>query len=120
MEDLGPTSKLTAISGHNDVQISPFGSIWTALEEWTSAQSLAFLYGKNAPEAWIEMEGREYSQQSPTSTSQWDQIHRAFVESMGRVLADVAQACHLSVPLSMLQQSLVSLHVVPYSGSIVI
>lgn len=92
-------------------QISMFGTIWMALEEWISAATIAFIYGKEADceHDFLSVNGREYSLQVVCEDGLSAEISKAFSTGIARVLPDVVQALRLRIPVSTLEQACVRL-----------
>eukprot|EP00850_Spirogloea_muscicola_P010762 SM000064S19784 [mRNA] locus=s64:511766:514413:+ [translate_table: standard] len=90
-------------------KLSPFGSLWMALEGWISAASIAFFYKRpQSGDAWLELGGREYGPRTVLRDGTSAGIAKTFAECVGRSLPEVQQALRLSVSNSALQQATVS------------
>ncbi|OAE30592.1 hypothetical protein AXG93_40s1200 [Marchantia polymorpha subsp. ruderalis] len=89
------------------LEISMFGTIWMALEEWISAATIAFIYGKEADceHDFLSVNGREYSLQVVCEDGLSAEISKAFSTGIARVLPDVVQALRLRIPVSTLEQA---------------
>eukprot|EP00850_Spirogloea_muscicola_P016889 SM000141S00833 [mRNA] locus=s141:7428:10147:+ [translate_table: standard] len=87
-------------------KLSPFGSLWMALEGWISAASIAFFYKRpQSGDAWLELGGREYGPRTVLRDGTSAGIAKTFAECVGRSLPEVQQALRLSVSNSALQQA---------------
>lgn len=87
-------------------EVSLFGETWMALEEWVSADTVAFLSGARAANGGGGGGQMEYRRRAVAPNGKSAQITRTFSECVARALPDVAQSLHLSVALSTLQQAM--------------
>ncbi|KAL2642215.1 hypothetical protein R1flu_009802 [Riccia fluitans] len=90
------------------LEMSMFGTLWMSLEEWISAATVAFIYGKEAEpeENFLSVNGREYRLKVVCGDSVSAEISRAFSNCVARILPDVIQALGIRVPLSSIEKAL--------------
>ncbi|CAM6084069.1 unnamed protein product [Calypogeia fissa] len=90
------------------VEVSMFGTIWMALEEWISAATIAHIYGKEPQDEdeFVVANGREFRRQRHVADSTSAEISRTFSNCISRAFPDVVQALRLNVPISILEQNI--------------
>ncbi|EFJ19793.1 hypothetical protein SELMODRAFT_444189 [Selaginella moellendorffii] len=82
-------------------EVSPFGLLWMALDEWVSSGTLAHIYGRD-DEEFRDVNGRVPVDGDGSSSPD---ILRTISSCVSRVLPDVVQALAIAEPLSVIERA---------------
>lgn len=89
-------------------ELSLFGTMWMALDEWISAASIAHVYGRDSSEEdnFSSINGKEYLRQATIGNGISVEIERTLSGCISRALPGLVEALRLSIPVSTLEQAL--------------
>lgn len=90
------------------LELSPFATMWMALDQWITCSSLAHLYGRDDSDAddFSTVNGREYPRKIVSGGGLSTEIERTVASCISRALPRVVQSLRLPTPVSSLEQAL--------------
>lgn len=91
------------------IQLSPFAKMWMALFAWTTASSLAYIYGKDESfhEEYHSVNGREYPNKIVLADGRSSEIKQTLAGCLARALPGLIADLRLPTPISILERGLV-------------
>lgn len=90
------------------LELSPFATMWMALDRWITCSSVAHLYGRDDSDAddFSTVNGREYPRKIVSGGGLSTEIERTVASCISRALPAVVQSLRLPTPISSLEQAL--------------
>lgn len=90
------------------LELSPFATMWMALDQWITCSSVAHLYGRDDSDAddFSTVNGREYPRKIVSGGGLSTEIERTVATCISRALPRVVQSLRLPTPVSSLEQAM--------------
>ncbi|XP_052193179.1 putative RNA polymerase II subunit B1 CTD phosphatase RPAP2 homolog isoform X2 [Diospyros lotus] len=90
------------------LSLSPFATIWSALFEWISSSSVAYIYGRDDSfrEEYFSVNGREYPHKIASTDGRSSEIKQTLAGCLARALPGLVEDLRLPVLLSTLEHEL--------------
>eukprot|EP00252_Welwitschia_mirabilis_P018339 TRINITY_DN40764_c0_g1_i1.p1 TRINITY_DN40764_c0_g1~~TRINITY_DN40764_c0_g1_i1.p1 ORF type:complete len:662 (+),score=90.25 TRINITY_DN40764_c0_g1_i1:153-2138(+) len=90
------------------LELSPFSTMWMAVDGWITSSSLAYIYGREeiAADEFSVANGREYCRRHVSGDGTSAEIQKTLEGCLVRYLPEVVQSLRLSVPLWSVERAL--------------
>ncbi|KAF5473446.1 hypothetical protein F2P56_010057 [Juglans regia] len=91
-----------------NLTLSPFATMWMALFAWTTASSLAYIYGRDESfhEEYHSINGREYPNKIVLADGRSSEIKQTLAGCLARALPGLVADLRLPTPISILERGL--------------